>query len=317
MTRRTPRLGAVAGIAAVAALALAGCSSASSTGSASAASGSTAQAAVSIPEPAYSAAIHNELPASIKSSGVLNLAAVPLPPYVYYASNGTTVEGMNVDMATALQKVLGVKVNLSVAPTITEVFSGMESGRYDASIASLSDVASTEKSYDFADWLKEYVVFLAEKSTSDPVDSLTTACGHTIATIQGGTAQTVLTTASKACVAAGKKPITISLFADQSTAILAVESGRADAAFSSQMPLSYYVKQNPSLSLEGANSTSNGFPPFYVGAFAPKSSGLAQPLLDAFKAMQEAGTYKALLAKYGIAKNAISTFGINLSTQNG
>jgi polar amino acid transport system substrate-binding protein len=316
MTRCTFRLGAIAGVTALTVLALTACSSASPGGSSSATSASSAQAASSIPEPAYSAAIHNELPASVKSAGVLNLAAVPDPPYAYDESNGRTVVGLNVDMAAALQKVLGVKVNLAVAPTITDVFSGLTSGRYDASIAPLSDLPSTEQSYDFADWIKEYVVFLALKTTADPVSSLTTACGHTIATLQGGTAQTVLTTASKACTAAGKKPIAISLFADQNTAILAVESGRADAAFSSQILLTYYVKQDPALTLVGANSTSNGFPLFYVGAFAPKSSGLAQPLLDAFNAMEKSGTYAALLAKYGIQKNGIAAFGLNLGSKS-
>jgi polar amino acid transport system substrate-binding protein len=206
---------------------------------------------------------------------------------------------------------LGINVTLDVAPTISDVYTGMTSGKYDANISPLSDIPAVEANYDFADWLAEYVVFIQEKTATAKITSLTSACGHTIATLQGGTAQTVLTNANKTC----SKPITIALFADQDSAILAVKSGRADAAFSSQIPLTYYVKNDSSLTLSGANSTKNGFPPFWVGASAPKGSPLVPALLAAMNDLKKSGTYTAILKKYGIQANAISTFGINFGTK--
>src|SRR5690606_11413814 len=117
---------------------------------------------------------------------------------------------------------------------------------------------------------------------NDPVDSLESACGHTIATLQGGTAEQVLNDAQANC---GDSPIDIALYKDQDSAVLAVSSGRADAAFSSQIPLTYYVEQDPDFVLSGANSTDNGFPPFWVGAFAPKGEPIVPVMLDSFNAL--------------------------------
>jgi polar amino acid transport system substrate-binding protein len=301
------RMSALTVVAAVTATALVACSSSSSAAPASTPSSSAA----GIPQPKYDKAAYSMLPASVKSAKVLKLATVPLPPYAYKAADGTTELGLNVDMVAALKKVFGINVTLDVAPTISDVYTGMTSGKYDANISPLSDIPAVEANYDFADWLAEYVVFIQEKTATAKITSLTSACGHTIATLQGGTAQTVLTTANKSC----SKPITIALFQDQDSAILAVKSGRADAAFSSQIPLTYYVKNDSTLTLSGANSTKNGFPPFWVGASAPKGSPLVPAILAAMNDLKKSGTYTAILKKYGIQDNAISTFGINFGTK--
>jgi polar amino acid transport system substrate-binding protein len=47
---------------------------------------------------------------------------------------------------------------------------------------------------------------------------------------------------SRACVAAGKPAIQVQSFSDQPTALLAVRSGRSDAFFSSQAPLTYFLQ---------------------------------------------------------------------------
>jgi len=302
--RSLPRLTAAAA-AAVALFALAGCASSSA---ASAPEPEPTETGMPLPE--FDQDLHDSLPEDIQDAGVLRLATITLPPYSYKGEDGTTYEGINFDTVTAMEAALGIDIELEVAPTIADVYTGFESDKYDASLSPLSDIPATQANYDFAVWIAEYVVFLQQKAADDTIDSLTAACGHTIATLQGGTAQKVLEAAQADC---GDAPIDIALFADQDTAVLAVKSGRADAAFSSQIPLTYYVSQDDALKISGANSVDNGFPPFWVGAFAPKGAPIVPVLLETLNALKDAGTYDAILTKYGIEDNEMDEFGFNLA----
>ncbi|GAB2466527.1 polar amino acid transport system substrate-binding protein [Conyzicola lurida] len=296
---------AVATATAAALFMLAGCAAGADTDTSSSAEPTEG----GMPLPEFSQELHDSLPAEIQESGVLRLATITLPPYSQKGEDGVTYEGINFDTVAAMEAALGIEIDLEVAPTSADIYTGFESDKYDAGISPLSDIPATQANYDFAVWIAEYVVFLQQKTADDKIEGLDDTCGHTIATLQGGTAQKVLEAQQAEC----DTPIDISLFADQDTAILAVKSGRADAAFSSQIPLTYYVSQDDTLEISGANSTDNGFPPFWVGAFAPKEAPIVPVLLDTFNALKDAGTYDFLLEKYGIEENAMDEFGFNLA----
>jgi polar amino acid transport system substrate-binding protein len=298
---------AIATATAAALFMLTGCAAGSDT----AAPEADAAAESGAPLPEFSQELHDSLPAEIQESGVLRLATITLPPYSNKGEDGSTFEGINFDTVTAMEAALGIDVELEVAPSIADIYTGFESDKYDASLSPLSDIPATQANYDFAVWIAEYVVFLQQKTADDTIDSLDAACGHTIATLQGGTAQKVLEAQQAEC----DTPIEISLFADQDTAVLAVKSGRADAAFSSQIPLTYYVSQDDTLEISGANSVDNGFPPFWVGGFAPKGDPIVPVLLETFNALKEAGTYDYILETYGIEANEMDEFGFNLAEE--
>jgi polar amino acid transport system substrate-binding protein len=307
MATRTPLIrAAIVSTAALTLLGLAGCAGPAAEG------GASATAESDIPMPEFSQELQDLFPADIVESGTIRAATITLPPYSYKDADGTTNIGLTWDAVAAIEAATGLDVDLEVTPSISDVYTGFESDRYDLNLSPLSDIPATQANYDFANWIAEYVVFIQKKDASDPVDSLATACGHTIATLQGGTAQTVLESAQADC----DEPIDIALFGDQDSAILAVQSGRADAAFSSQIPLTYYTLQDDSLEISGANSTDNGFPPFWVGSSAPKGSPLIDPMLAVYNALREAGTYDALLEKYGIEANAMDEFGINMADES-
>ena len=57
----------------------------------------------------------------------------------------------------------------------------------------------------------------------------------------GGSAERVIKDQAEKCKADGKEAITVQSYTDQPSSILAVRSKRADAFFSSQAPLTYFV----------------------------------------------------------------------------
>ncbi len=292
------------------ALGLVGCST-----SEPASDSSASTSSVVIPEAKFSQELHDRLPQSVRDSGVLKLAGFQFPPYAYYAKDGTTLQGMYVEVAAALEQVFGVDVDFTVEPSIGDVATALKSKRAAASLSSLADLPTTEESFDFADWLREYVVFMVKKGNPEKITGLESTCGTTIATLQGGPSEKVLNEYTGECTKSGREPITITTFADQNSAVLAVRSGRADAAFSQQIPLTYYVSQDPNFELAGVNQA-NGFPDLFFGAYALKGDPIVETLLGAFDALRTDGLYDAWLRKYGIESNRLENFGINLATKS-
>ena len=97
-------------------------------------------------------------------------------------------------------------------------------------------------------------------------------------------------------------------------ALLAVKSGRADAFFSSQAPLSWFVRQDPEHLEKAAVGHNNGFGDLYQGVILPKDSPLAPVILDAFRILHKNGTYEAIMKKWGLKNNFLKEPGINLAT---
>src|SRR5699024_1874878 len=136
-------------------------------------------------------------------------------------------------------------------------------------------------------------------------------CGNKIAVQAGGSAEKVLKDQSKKCTADGDEAVEVMSFKDQPQSILAVQSGRADAFFSSQAPLTYFVQESKGqLELAGTDSD-NGFETLYQGAVVPKDSELGEVLEDSLQELFDNGTYAAIMKKWNLEANMIDKPGVN------
>ncbi|MGO8426025.1 ABC transporter substrate-binding protein, partial [Rhizobium ruizarguesonis] len=80
-----------------------------------------------------------------------------------------------------------------------------------------------------------------------------------IAVMAGGSAEKVIQVQAEKFKADGKPALEVQSYTDQPSSILSVRSKRADAFFSSQAPLTYFVSQaNGKLELSGVGQK-NGF----------------------------------------------------------
>ena len=104
-----------------------------------------------------------------------------------------------------------------------------------------------------------------------------------------------------------KAGVKVSVFPDQNGANLALSSGRAQVGMADSPVAAYIVKQSRGrFKLTGKVY---GTAPY--GIAIPKGNGMAKPLLDALKALMADGTYKAILAKWGVQAGAITNPKIN------
>jgi polar amino acid transport system substrate-binding protein len=190
----------------------------------------------------------------------------------------------------------------------------MQAKRYDLNIGPVGDFTERQAQASFVDWVKEYVVFAVEKGNPQHITDLASACGHKVAVQAAGSAEQVIKAQSDTCVSQGKQPVAVQSYKDQPSSILAVQSHRADAFFSSQAPLTYFVKQSKGkLELAGVGK-SNGFSDLFQGAVVQKDSPLGDVLLSAFQTLHKNGTYDQIMKKWGLDANTLDKPGLNLAT---
>ncbi len=259
-------------------------------------------------------ALHDRLPADIKTAGkMISVNNGSFPPYEIVT--GTELTGASADLTDALGQLLGVKIEHATVGGLPALLAGVNSGRYQFAFGPVGDYKDREAANDFVDWVQEYVVFAALKGNPKGITSLDTACGQRISVMAGGSAERVIKVQSDKCKADGKEPVEVQSYTDQPASILAVRSKRADAFFSSQAPLTYFVSQaNGQLELTGVGQK-NGFEDIFQGAVVPKGSPLGPLFVDAFKVLMDNGTYGAIMKKWGLENNMIKQPGINLGGQ--
>lgn len=274
---------------------------------------SFAQAADAIPVQKVDQALHDRLPAEIKSAGkMIAVNNGSFPPYEIV--NGPhSMDGASADLASALGQLLGVKIEHATVSGLSGVLTGINSGRYQMAIGPIGDYPDREEKVDFIDFVQEFVVFGVQKGNPAKINGLEDTCGKRIAVMAAGSAEQVIRKQSEACVAAGKPAVVVQSFTDQPSSILAVRSKRSDAFFSSQAPLTYFVEQaNGQLELSGKGQK-NGFGDIFQGTVVPKGSELGNVVLDAYKELFSNGTYAAIMKKWKLDGNMLQAPGRNLA----
>lgn len=258
--------------------------------------------------------LHDRLPEDIKTAGkMISVNNGSFPPYEIVT--GTVMTGASADLTDALGQVLGVKIEHATVGGLPALLAGVNSGRYQFAFGPVGDYKDREAANDFVDWVKEYVVFAALKGNPKGITSLDTSCGQRISVMAGGSAERVIKAQSDKCKADGKEPVEVQSYTDQPASILAVRSKRADAFFSSQAPLTYFVSQaNGQLELTGVGQK-NGFEDIFQGAVVPKGSPLGPIMIDAIKVLIDNGAYATIMKKWGLENNMIAQPGLNLGGQ--
>jgi polar amino acid transport system substrate-binding protein len=294
-----------AGVIALTLGAAAACGS-SSSGGTSPGGGSTVSPASS--SAGTNAAAVSEVPADISSKGTLVVAAdASYAPDEFLASDGTTVQGMDADLAQAIGKELGLTVKVENI-TFDSIIPGLVDGRYDLGMSSFTDNKTREEQVNFVDYFSAGTSFFEKSAGGPAVTDLNSLCGLKVSVESGTTEESDAKGQSKTCTTAGKSAVDVESFPTQSAANLALSSGRADVSMADSPVAAYQVKQsNGVFKLVGA---SYGTAPY--GIAVPKTDGtLDLAIQDALTALISNGTYAQILAKWGLTSGGITTPGIN------
>ncbi|MFS4097293.1 ABC transporter substrate-binding protein [Streptomyces sp. AF1A] len=312
-TRRTTaahsRLAAVGAIAVAGALLLTGCGDQTKGKS----NDSVSSGAKS------SAPLADKLPKDIRSKGVIEVGSdIAYAPVEFKDSSGKAV-GLDPDLADALGKQLGVKLEFKNG-TFDALITGLRSNRYDIAMSAMTDNKNRQEGVDpdtgkkvgegvdFVDYLTAGVSIYTRKGDTQGITSWSDLCGKKIAVERGTVSEDLAKQEAKKCPSS--KKLTIEAFDDDQQSQTRLRSGGVDAA-SSDFPVAAY-----------AVKTSGGGKDFqivgdqveaapYGIAVSKSKTQLRDALQAAMNAIIKSGEYQKILQKWGAEDGAVKESVIN------
>ena len=282
-------------IIAAVAVSLSGCSSGDSDTSNSGAKGS--------------GPLSDRLPSSIQQAGVITVgSAIDYPPFESYAADGKTLQGFEPELATELEKQLGVKFQWNNANFDT-LFTALRGNRYNIVYGAVNDTTEREKTFDFVDYLQSSQAFVVAKGNPQHITTVDDLCGKAVAAVRGGVQEQFLQTQSGSCTGQGKGAVDVLTFDGNSGEQLAVKQGRAAALLENYPTAVTFGKDSggemelvPGLQVEKG----------YFGMVVNKrDTQLRDALQKAWQAVMDDGSYGKTLEKWGLADIAIKEAVVN------
>jgi polar amino acid transport system substrate-binding protein len=272
---------------------LAGCGSNNKSDSAGGASASTTAA--------KDDAAVAKLPSGFK--GPLTVATdASYPPNEFYDTGNKTIIGMDVDLSKAIAQTLGTTADVKNV-SFDAILTGLQAGKYDLGVSSFTDTKEREQTVDMVTYLNAGTGFYTSAASPADVTGLSDLCGKTVA-VEKGTTQ-----ADDAAAQAKKCKMTVTVFADQNAANLAITSGRADVGMADSPVASYIVEQSGGKLKRIDVKYDYGTAPY--GIAVNKKAGLTPAVQAAVQSLMDNGTYDAILKKWNLQDEGIKESKVN------
>jgi polar amino acid transport system substrate-binding protein len=237
-------------------------------------------------------------PANIAKAGkIVYCSDVTYPPEEYF--KGSTAVGSDVDIATGVAKLMGVKAQIKNT-TFDSIIAALLAKKCDAIISGMNDTAERRKSVDFVDYLSVGQAITVKRGNPLHFSTLASLSGKRVSVESGTTNRGFLVQTSKTLVKQGKKAITIVTFPKDTDAFAALLAGRVDAYYADAPPAAYYAKQNSS-KVEVCCHPINPIP---IGIAIRKNDPLKAAVQKAINMLYANGSIKRIIAKWGMSSAA-------------
>lgn len=294
MTRYLRHVRWLAALTTVPALGLSGCGSASDAGGTEPAE--LNEAAVAL------------LPEEVSEAGVLKVGVTPqFPPFAYVDPETQAVTGYDPELVKAIARDLGLEVEFTPME-FNGLIPALESGKIQVGAAGITDKEEREEVATFVPSLIGTQGAMIPAEEDGTYEKFSDLCGKKIGTVIGSVSVAVVDAESATCVEHGLEPMEQLQLAENAAVLLAVESGRADAAMATYPGAGYQAEQNPKLAALVLESTiESRFPNgLAVTNDLPK---LAEAMEVALEGLIESGEYAEILEENGVDPkiNGIST----------
>ncbi|MGW1741043.1 ABC transporter substrate-binding protein [Nocardia sp. NPDC001965] len=249
-------------------------------------------------------ALAARVPPDIAAAGELVVGVnVPYQPNEYRDRHGAIV-GFDIDLMDAVAAVLGIRARYAES-AFEKIIPAVQAGTYDLGMSSITDSVEREEQVDFVTYFSAGVQWA--QRTGQHVDP-GNACGKRVA-VQATTVEHIdeVPAKSEACVAAGKDPIIIDAFDEQSAVTNALVLGQVDAMSADSPVTAYAIKQTDG-KIEPAGPVFDSAP---YGWAVAKGSPLAPVLRDAVQYLMDNGQYRRITENWGVQEGALRTSVIN------
>jgi polar amino acid transport system substrate-binding protein len=250
------------------------------------------------------------LPAEMAASKTFTLAvALGSPPDDFRNEKGE-IAGWEIDIMRAATQALGLRLELRPT-TFDTLIPGLQAKRFDGAVGQMGVTVVREKVLDMIGTLVGNELFAALAESPIKVDGLDDLCGLSVATTRGSREMVFAEEHQPKCAAAGKKPINALAFNDGNGAADALMSRRADLFWLGSTTVGYFVAQSKGRAKVVGSYTDRG----YIGIGLPKGSEMALPLQAAIQHLIADGTYRKIVAKWGVEDGAVTQAALNPTDQ--
>lgn len=242
-------------------------------------------------------------PARITTAGKLVFCVdVSYAPEEFYAKDGTTAQGDDIDIANAIAKAWGVTAEIDNTG-FDSIILALNAKKCDLIISGMNDTTDRQKQVDFVDYLKVGQGLLVPKGNPKGIHVLEDLSGKSVAVQIGTTNLDALTAENVTLKAAGKPTIDIQTFKQDTQAFAQLGLGRVDA-YSTDSPVVAYYNSLP----ENAGKYEIGgqpIAPAVIGiAMRKDDAGMKTAVQATIDAMYADGSLKAIVDKWGMT-NAV------------
>jgi polar amino acid transport system substrate-binding protein len=246
------------------------------------------------------------LPAAIGKSGTMTVAIVPnYPPLEFRDPATNALTGFDVDLGEAIAGKLGVKL-VWQETSFDQMIPAIATGRADAVISGMSDLATRHDAASFIDYLRSGPQFFVQQSRADEFKTMAALCGKRVGASRRTSFPKEIAAWSEAHC--GGQAITVVGTEGSADARTQLRQGRIDAAVQGSETLGYIMEQDPNSYVAVGAPLAMQFTGIAVSA---KDTGLQQAIAGALDGLIADGTYKTLLAKWDLADAGVAKATIN------
>ncbi|QBJ93211.1 ABC transporter substrate-binding protein [Streptomyces seoulensis] len=258
------------------------------------------------------AAIAAEVPEKIRKRGTLEIvdSSNSAAPLGFHATDNKTVIGVEPDLAYLVAGVLGLKPHLDTV-SWENIFVGLDSAKYDVGFSNITVTEERKEKYDFATYREDNLGFATKKGSGLKVTGPAALAGRNVAVSSGTNQEKLLVEWSKENEKAGRGPIHIKYYQDESDTYLALRSGRIDVYVGPNPTAAYHAATTGQTEVVGTCSGAGATLQGLIAATTKKDSGLAKPLADALNHVIQNGTYAKVLKRWGLSDEAVTKSEIN------
>ncbi|MGC5039079.1 ABC transporter substrate-binding protein [Streptomyces sp. DT190] len=253
-----------------------------------------------------------QVPERIRKRGTLELVASAgsAAPLTFHATDNKTVIGVEPDLAHLVADVLGLEPRIHTV-SWENIFVGLDSGKYDAGLSNITVTEERKDKYDFATYREDNLGFEAKKGSGLKVTGPEDLAGRTVAVGSGTNQEKLLVEWSKENEKAGREPVDIKYYQNDSDTYLALQSGRIDLYLGPNPTAAYHAATTGRTEVVGTYSGAGATLQGLIAATTKKDSGLVESLADALDHVIDNGTYAKVLQRWGLSDEAVTESQIN------
>jgi polar amino acid transport system substrate-binding protein len=240
-------------------------------------------------------------PASVARAGKLTICSdMTFPPMEFL--EGSTPRGVDVELGDDIAKRLGVRADFEQTG-FDAIIASLTGKKCDVVMSAMTITADRQKGADFVPYVEEGQAILVAKGNPKGIRSIDGMSGNTVAVPVGTSTKAAVDAYNKKLTAAGRPKIKQVILPNDTAAMNALRTGRADSYLSDVSSIAYRAQQDPDKFEVASDEQFNVAP---VGIAVRKGDAETKTAIQAaIDAAYADGTMAKILAKWNLSNVAL------------